>query len=87
MYQGTDWELGEHVRNVMRASWELDGNIVGPHCEPKMTEKHTPHPHPPKQNKTQKKKTKSLQPSHWVHKMPISERDCHHFQPGLVSTL
>jgi hypothetical protein len=30
MYEGTDWELGEYVKNVMRASWELHGNTIGP---------------------------------------------------------
>ncbi len=50
-YEGTYWELGEQVRNVMRASWELDGNIVGPHWEPKTTEKHPP---PTKQNPEEK---------------------------------
>jgi len=57
-YEGTDWELGEQVRNVMRASWELDGNIVGPHWEPKMTEKH-PCP-PPHKTKPRRKKLNPL---------------------------
>jgi hypothetical protein len=58
-YEGTDWELGEHVRNVMIASWELDGNTVGPQWEPKR-QRNTPLSPSPTKTKPRRKKLNPL---------------------------
>jgi hypothetical protein len=44
-------------------------------------------PPPTPKNQKPEEKTKSPQPSHWVHEMSISKTVCHHFQPGLVPPL
>jgi len=74
MYEGTDWEFGKQVRNVMRASWELDGNTVGPHWEPKMTEKHTPAASHPTNTTPKRKKLNPLSLLVGCMKSPFPER-------------
>jgi hypothetical protein len=66
---GTHWELGEHIENLMRTHWELEGNIVGTHWEPGKKGKHL---------------ECMLGPSHWLHEISLPTRVGHHFWLGLI---
>ncbi len=86
---GTNLELGEHIRNLMRIHWELKRNIEHIGNQGKMKKENLP-PHLPNSPSPQTYKEKArhldgmLGPSHWLHEISLPKRVHHHFWPGLV---
>jgi hypothetical protein len=56
---GIHWEFGEHIENLTRTHWELEGNIVGTHWEPGKKGKHL---------------ECMLGPSHCLHEISLPKR-------------
>jgi hypothetical protein len=66
---GTHWELSEHIVNLMRTCWELEGNMFG---------------NKGKMKKNQGTFGCMLQPTHWLHVFLVSKTVGHHFGPRLM---
>ncbi len=90
--------LEEHFGNLMGTRWELDGNTLWQQIKYGNWLKarcYWEHPWEPDGNmlgtKKKRKEFEALwvhaEASHWLHEIYISKTVCHHFWPGLVSTL